>query len=216
MSGSSGTLGAYVYDAFGQRFSKTVGTNTTLFQYAGGTLLAEYTGGVETNYIYLNGRPLAMLTGTTFTYLHDDKLGTPRVATNSAQGVVWQASYIPFGETIATSGTATVNLRFPGQYYDAETGYSHNGFRDYVPNWGRYLEADPIGIYDNQGTVNAGMNPYLYVGGDPMRSIDPWGLCHHDWKHGGVLAGEIAAAFTQEPKRSMKREQAIFELRRWR
>ena len=177
VSGSSGTLGSYVYDAFSQRFSKTVGTTTTLYQYArNGTLLAETTGGNETDYIYLNGRPLAMLTGTTFTYLHDDNLGTPRIATNAAQTVVWQASYLPFGETIANSGSVTVNLRFPGQYYDAETGYSHNGFRDYVPGWGRYLEADPIGIYDNYGTVNSGMNPYLYVGGDPMRSIDPMGL----------------------------------------
>ena len=176
VSGSSGTLGAYVYDAFGQRFSKTVGSNTTLYQYSGGALLAETTGGVETNYIYLNGRPLAMLTGTTFTYLHDDNLGRPQVATNASQTVVWKASYLPFGETLATSGTATVNLRFAGQYYDAESGFSHNGFRDYVPSWGRYLEADPIGIYDNTGRVNSGMNPYLYVGADPMRTVDPWGL----------------------------------------
>ena len=50
---------------------------TTSYQYSGGPLLAETTGGTETDYIYLNGRPLAMLTGTTFTWLHDDKLGTP-------------------------------------------------------------------------------------------------------------------------------------------
>jgi RHS repeat-associated protein len=176
VSGSSGTLGAYVYDAFGQRFSKAVGSTTTLYQYSGGALIAETTGGVETNYIYLNGRPLAMLSGTTFTYLHDDKLGRPQVATNASQTVLWKASYLPFGETLATSGTAAVNLRFAGQYYDAETGFSHNGFRDYVPTWGRYLEADPIGIYDNSGIVNSGMNPYNYVGADPMRSIDPLGL----------------------------------------
>ena len=177
VSGSSGTLGAYVYDAFGQRFSKTVGANTTLYQYAqGGPLLAETTGGAETNYIYLNDRPLAMLTGSTFTYLHDDKLGRPQVATDASQNVVWKASYLPFGETIATSGSFAQNLRFPGQYADAESGFSHNGMRDYVPALGRYLEADPIGIYDNAGRVNAGMNPFLYVGADPMRSVDPWGL----------------------------------------
>lgn len=181
VSGSSGTLGSYIYDGFGQRFSKTVGSNTTLYQYGGGALLAETTGGVETNYLYLNGRPLAMLSGTTFTWLHDDNLGRPQVATNSAQTVVWKASYLPFGETLATSGTATVNLRFLGQYYDAETGFSHNGFRDYVPSLGRYLEADPIGIYDNSGVVNSGMNPYLYAGGDPMRSVDPLGLDTGGW-----------------------------------
>jgi len=187
VSGSSGVLGAYVYDAFGQRFSKTVGSNTTLYQYSGGALIAETTGGTETDYIYLNGRPLAMLTGTTFTYLHDDNLGRPQVATNPSQTVVWKASYLPFGETLATSGTATVNLRFAGQYYDSETGFSHNGFRDYVPSWGRYLEADPIGIYDNAGTVNSGMNPYLYVGADPMRTIDPPGL--FPMQLGGGISG---------------------------
>jgi RHS repeat-associated protein len=176
VSSSGGTLGAYVYDAFGQRFSKTVGASTTLYQYSGGALLDETTGGTETNYLYLNGRPLAMLTGTTFTWLHDDNLGRPQVATNAAQAVVWKASYQPYGETIATSGSFTQNLRFAGQYFDAESGFSHNGFRDYVPSLGRYLEADPIGIYDNNGDVNAGMNPYNYVGADPMRTIDPSGL----------------------------------------
>jgi RHS repeat-associated protein len=176
VSGSGGTLGSYIYDGSGQRFSKTVGTTTTLYQYSGGALLAETTGGVETNYIYLNGRPLAILTGTTFSWLHDDNVGRPQVATNASQAVVWKASYLPFGETLAASGTATVNLRFPGQYYDAESGFSHNGFRDYAPSLGRYLEADPLGIYDNAGFINAGMNPYNYVGADPMRSIDPQGL----------------------------------------
>jgi RHS repeat-associated protein len=178
VSGSSGVLGAYVYDAFGQRFSKTVGANTTLYQHAGGVLLDETTGGTETNYLYLNGRPLAMLTGTTFTYLHDDNLGRPQVATDASQAVVWKASYFPYGDTHATSGSFTQNLRFAGQYFDAESGFSHNGFRDYVPTLGRYLESDPIGIYDNTGRINAGMNTFLYAGSDPMRTVDPWGLCN--------------------------------------
>jgi RHS repeat-associated protein len=176
VSNSGGTLGSYVYEASGNRFSKTVGANTTLFTHAGSAVLAETAGGTATNYIYLNGRPLAMLTGSTFTYLHDDNLGTPRVATNASQTVSWKASYLPFGETLSTTGSLTQNLRFPGQYFDAESGFNHNGFRDYVPTLGRYLEADPIGIYPNAGIVNAGMNPYIYVGADPMRTIDPWGL----------------------------------------
>ena len=180
VSSSSGTLGSYVYDALGNRFSKTVGASTTLFTHANGAIISETTGGTATNYIYLNGRPLAMLTGSTFTYLHDDNLGTPRVATNASQAVVWSASFLPFGETRATSGTFVQNLRFPGQYFDAESGFNHNGFRDYVPNLDRYLEADPIGIYPNDGYVNAGMNPYVYVGNDPLRSIDPAGLTDED------------------------------------
>jgi RHS repeat-associated protein len=176
VSNSGGTLGSYVYDAFGNRFSKTTGTATALFTHSGGALIAETTSGTATDYIYLNGRPLAMLTGTTFTYLHDDNLGTPRVATNASQAVVWSASYLPFGETRTTTGTFTQPLRFPGQYADAESGFSHNGFRDYVPSLGRYVEADPIGIYPNSGVVNTGMNPYIYAGNDPLRTTDPTGL----------------------------------------
>jgi RHS repeat-associated protein len=154
-----------------------VGTNSTLFQYGqAGVLLAETTGGTATDYIYLNGRPLAMLTGSTFTWLHDDKLGRPQVATNASQTVVWKASYLPYGETLSTSGSFVQNLRFPGQYFDAESGFSQNRFRDYVPSLGRYLEADPIGLYDNANSINSGMNPYLYSGGDPMRFTDKTGL----------------------------------------
>lgn len=200
VSSSSGTLGSYVYDAFGNRLSKTVGSNTTLYQYSGGALIAETTGGTATDYIYLNGRPLAMLSGTTFTYLHDDNLGTPRVATNASQTVVWKASYLPFGETIATSGSVTVNLRFPGQYYDAESGFNHNGFRDYVPNTlARYLEADPSGLYENTVTLSAGLNPYIYAGDDPMRTTDPWGL-YTTWGSTGGFTWNGAGCYGPDGK----------------
>jgi len=60
-------------------------------------------------------------------------------------------------------------LRFPGQYYDAETGNFYNYFRDYSPVLGRYLESDPLG-------VRAGLNTYAYVGGNPLSFIDRLGL----------------------------------------
>ncbi|HKT32478.1 MAG TPA: RHS repeat-associated core domain-containing protein [Gammaproteobacteria bacterium] len=43
-------------------------------------------------------------------------------------------------------GTFAYNLRFPGQYYDAETGHDYNYFRDYDPTVGRYIESDPLGV----------------------------------------------------------------------
>lgn len=169
VSSTSATLGTYLYDGLGNRFSKTVGGTTTQFIHAGSAIIEETTGGTPKDYIYLNGRAIAMLTGTTFTYLHGNNVGSPQVATSAAQAVAWKLSTLAFGETIATSGTATVNLRFPGQYYDAETGFNHNGFRDYVPSLGRYLEFDPMGL-------GVGLNPYIYVGDRPLDLIDPWGL----------------------------------------
>ena len=93
----------------------------------------------------LNGEPVAVLNGSALYYLHTDHLGTPQLATDSNQAVQWQASYEPFGQA-SVSGTVTQNLRLPGQYFDVETGWNHNGFRDYAPSLGRYIEPDPLGM----------------------------------------------------------------------
>jgi hypothetical protein len=58
--------------------------------------------------------------------------------TDHTKAIVWDAVYTPFGQVHSITGTATNNQRFPGQYADAETGYSYNYFRDYDPTTGRY------------------------------------------------------------------------------
>jgi RHS repeat-associated protein len=71
----------------------------------------------------------------------------------------------------ATPGIAAFpyNLRFPGQYYQTETGLSQNRFRDYDPVVGKYIESDPLGL-------RAGLNTYSYAGASPLLRVDPRGL----------------------------------------
>jgi hypothetical protein len=53
-------------------------------------------------------------------------LGTPQLATDSSTAVAWRASYQPF-RAASVSGTITQNIRLPGQYFDVESGWNHNG-----------------------------------------------------------------------------------------
>ncbi len=175
----SGTLVAtYAYNALGQRVAKTVGGATTRFIYGqNGELLAETdaTGTVLREYIYLNGTPLAVLDSTGVHYLHTDHLGTPRAATDQTGRLVWTWISDPFGATAANDDpdgdgtTFTLNLRFPGQYFDTETGLHYNYFRYYDPATGRYVTSDPIGLA-------GGLNTYGYVGGNPVGGMDVFGL----------------------------------------
>ncbi len=61
------------------------------------------------------------------------------------------------------------NLRFPGQYWDNSIKLSHNWYRTYNPETGRYVQSDPIGL-------GGGLNTFGYAGGNPTRWIDPYGL----------------------------------------
>ena len=168
-------LTQYTYDAFGQRLAK-VGSVTAMsfFQYdfAGSALEeTDNLGNVRADYIYLEGRPVAEYNAGQLFFLHDDRLGTPQVGSDLTQSVDWVGNYQPFGALSASSMTSALgqDLRLPGQENDLETGLYHNGFRDYVPGLGRYLQSDPIGLA-------GGMNPYRYANQDPLSKVDPQGL----------------------------------------
>jgi len=105
-----------------------------------------------------------------------DHLGTPRKVLDGATGQTlwsWDAKD-PFGneapnENPSGMGAFTLDLRFPGQQFDTESGFFHNGFRTYHPKWGRYIQSDPLGL-------EAGWNTYVYVNNNSLLLIDPDGL----------------------------------------
>jgi RHS repeat-associated protein len=120
--------------------------------------------------VWLHGRPLARFdAGGAIYYYHNDRLGTPQRMTYSAGTVVWAADYLPFGQADVAVETVVNDLRFAGQYYDAETGLHYNYHRYYDSSLGRYLRADPIGLA-------GGINPYIYVANNPINAVDLFGL----------------------------------------
>ena len=115
------------------------------------------------------------MVGSSLHPVQPDHLGSPRKVIDAGTAIWdWLILDNPFGE-LATNqdpdGDSTdfvFNLRFPGQYFDAETGLHHNYFRDYEPGTGRYVESDPIGLEGGAAT-------YSYVESQPIRRIDPLG-----------------------------------------
>ena len=108
--------------------------------------------------------------GENYYFYHNDHLGTPQKITAINGTVVWSAKYESFGKAeVDPDSTAINNLRFPGQYFDAETGLHCNYHRYYDPRTGRYLRADPIG-------TKGGINLYVYGVNNPLIYTDPKGL----------------------------------------
>lgn len=171
-----GTIGPFAYHANGLRITKPSPNSTTIFHYdLNGQLIAETNdaGSFVRAYFWADEIPMAQF-DTQLTYLHVDHLNTPRMGTNDAGSVVWSWHSDGFGNTTPNEDpdgngqTTTVNLRFPGQYYDVETGLHYNYFRDYSPQTGRYIQSDPIGLA-------GGMNTYGYVGQNPLSFVDVTG-----------------------------------------
>ena len=164
------TYNNYFYNSLGERVYKYVhnGTFNQRFVYGGGLLLHEQGSQGTIDYVYLNGQPIAMVKDGSIFYLHTDHLGRPEVATNWSGVVAWSIEANAWSSD-GIAGGLTVNLRFPGQYYDAESGLHYNYSRFYDPVIARYLSSDPIGL-------RGGLNRYNYANGNPLSFVDQLGL----------------------------------------
>lgn len=107
-------------------------------------------------------------------FVHANEIGAPVAVTDPRRRVVWRAAYQAYGSARIDTATAaaqayTLNLRLPGQYFDAETGWHDNVMRSYDPRRGEYLEPDPLG-------PQALTRPHAYAAHNPLMLADPLGL----------------------------------------
>lgn len=175
----------YRYNGKGERMGKAVSNGlfatVTAFAYdEGGRLLGEYdeAGNVLAEYVYLDDMPIAVIKDATPYYLETDHLGTPRQVIDPVTDIVlwkWDLLDSVFGannpneDADGDNATFRLDLRFPGQYGDAETGLHYNLNRDYDYSTGRYVESDAIGLVGGNAT-------FAYANNSPLIHSDRFGF----------------------------------------
>ncbi|MEZ5886875.1 MAG: RHS repeat-associated core domain-containing protein [Paracoccaceae bacterium] len=183
------TQGTYRYDALGRQVVRTLASGQVIHSVfdSAGHRLAEYdgaTGALIRSYVWLGDMPVAVVEGGQVYLVRVDHIGRPVFATTLAGTQVWSASYLPFGGVHVSTRTPMA-LRFPGQWFQMESGLHQNWMRDYDPTTGRYIEADPLGLVD-------GASVYGYARQNPGRYIDPTGEYVWTWPVIRYVVGQVA------------------------
>ena len=150
----------YTYNALEQLVARTVmapvgpaGTVHYVYDQQG-QLIAEadaVTGATVREYIWLNDMPVAVVTDIaaatpTIYFAHVEHLRRPIAMSDASKAFVWQAKWLPFGAAHNITGTVSLDARFPGQWFQIESGFHYNWHRHYDPSIGRYTQPDPLRV----------------------------------------------------------------------
>jgi RHS repeat-associated protein len=96
-----------------------------------------------------------------------DLVGAPSELIDEQGNTAWCTKATLWGITSwKTDAQAYTPLRFPGQYYDPETGLHYNYFRYYDPETARYLTVDPLGLAPAPNATAYVHNPQVWS--DPL------------------------------------------------
>lgn len=179
----------YAYDGSGEqvrRYATATSSEQRYFLYGeDGRLMGEYdsAGKRVQEIVWLKDQPVGLLIGPDATanrlhYVQSDHIGAPRRVIDPVREKAvwsWDISGDAFGNDLPNEDVDgdeipfVFHMRFPGQVFDPTTGLHHNGYREYDPSVGRYLESDPIGL-------RGGISTYGYASQRPTIDIDPRGL----------------------------------------
>jgi RHS repeat-associated protein len=173
------------YDALGRRLACGRGKRQTRFYWEGDRLVAEVAPDgrlrvyvhagqnslspcLFVDYETVDAAPERGRVGALFV----DQSAMPIAAEDVTGRLVWRAARVhPYGRVeVAPGNEIEIALRWPGHYFDGETGLHYNRYRYYDPVLGRYLQVDPLG-------QAGGMNLYAYPP-NPLVDVDVLGLTH--------------------------------------
>ncbi len=185
----NGRLWRYQYDALGRRVAKqrlapdgeTVVESTT-FIWDGSVLCeqtttaADFPDPVTVTWEHQGLRPVSQLERKTadgasqdeidsrFFTIVNDLVGTPSELVDETGDIAWRSRSTLWGTTTwAADSSAYTPLRFPGQYYDPETGLHYNHHRVYDPETARYISPDPLGLTPSPNPNAYVRNPVIWT-----------------------------------------------------
>jgi RHS repeat-associated protein len=105
-------------------------------------------------------------------YMIPDGLGSTVGLVNASGARVATYDFEPYGELTVATGSASTPFRFASGYFDTSWGATKFGTRYYQPGVARWTQHDPE---RGQLTNPLSLNPYLYVGCNPVNATDPSG-----------------------------------------